>query len=300
MRGFPNRMPYSDFEKRYAIIARKFNTKGMDEKKAADVILTNAPNFDSEKYKLGHSKVFFRAGALAVLEDIRDEIVTQLIRHFQGCTAGYISRKKYWAKTRQRELILVIQRLFRKYMVLRHWKWFVLIQKTRPLIGVPRMEEELEKLEKRAEETVTLYEEQVEATHRFRAENQNLVREIEELKASLLKETGDISYQEAKIQDTKDAVAEKKKHFETLECKLVQEEKARKETVEHQIQIEQQVKDFRMEKQELKEKNDLLGHELTQRQRTYTVLNETVTQQDEEISRMTSEKRGALDKSSKV
>ena len=34
-----------------------------------------------------------------------------------------------------RELIKVGQRNFRKYMSMREWGWFIIIQKTRPLIG---------------------------------------------------------------------------------------------------------------------------------------------------------------------
>ena len=38
-------------------------------------------------------------------------------------------------KRDQRELIKVGQRNFRKYMTMREWGWFIIIQKTRPLIG---------------------------------------------------------------------------------------------------------------------------------------------------------------------
>ena len=40
-------------------------------------------------------------------------------------------------KRDQRELIKVGQRNFRKYMTMREWGWFVIIQKTRPMIGRP-------------------------------------------------------------------------------------------------------------------------------------------------------------------
>ena len=37
--------------------------------------------------------------------------------------------------THLRELIKVAQRNFRKFMSMREWGWFIIIQKTRPLIG---------------------------------------------------------------------------------------------------------------------------------------------------------------------
>jgi myosin heavy subunit len=45
--------------------------------------------FPAEKYQLGHTKVFFRAGALAFLEELRDGIVLKLVRWLQGQCYGY-------------------------------------------------------------------------------------------------------------------------------------------------------------------------------------------------------------------
>ena len=57
-------------------------------------------------------------------------------------------RGRVWANKRdQRELLNVCQRNFRKYMALRDWGWFVIIQKTRAMIGQPNPEEELRLLE---------------------------------------------------------------------------------------------------------------------------------------------------------
>merc|ERR550519_1640084 len=84
MRGFPNRILFPDFKQRYSILSGGKVTKDTDPKKAAAIILENTENFPPEKYRLGNTKVFFRAGALAALEESRDDIVTQLIRYMQG------------------------------------------------------------------------------------------------------------------------------------------------------------------------------------------------------------------------
>merc|ERR1712029_849811 len=105
-----------------------------------------------ERDTVGHTKVFFRAGALAGLEEARDEIVLKLVRWMQGNCYGYIRRQVFQIKHDQRELIKVAQRNFRKYMTLRTWGWFILIQKTRPLIGQVNLEEELRLLEEKAKD----------------------------------------------------------------------------------------------------------------------------------------------------
>merc|ERR1719204_2008121 len=64
MRGFPNRILYPDFKMRYAILSGGKVTMNSDDKSAAGTILECTPGFEAEKYRLGHTKVFFRAGAL--------------------------------------------------------------------------------------------------------------------------------------------------------------------------------------------------------------------------------------------
>merc|ERR1712113_779341 len=93
MRGFPNRMLYPDIKSRYTVLGGgKVDEKSSNLKKVAAVILENTEGFDKEKYRLGHTKVFFRAGALALMEEKRDDIVMKLTRHFQGIVRGYVSR----------------------------------------------------------------------------------------------------------------------------------------------------------------------------------------------------------------
>merc|ERR1712038_2068347 len=141
MLGYPNRIKYADFKSRYAILGAK-EIASSDDNKVAVYALMDKVGFPREKFQLGHTKVFFRAGALAGLEEERDGIVLKLVRWMQGQCYGYIRRGVYQKKFDQRELMKVIQRNFRKYQTLRSWGWFIIIQKTRPLIGQPNPEEE--------------------------------------------------------------------------------------------------------------------------------------------------------------
>merc|ERR1712165_61112 len=160
MRGFPNRMLYPDFKSRYQILGAAEIASSNDNKTAVYALLDKI-EFSREKYRLGHTKVFFRAGALAALEEARDNIVLKLVRWLQGEIFGYQKRKDFQKKSDQRELMKVIQRNFRKYMSLRNWGWFIIIQKTRPLIGAVNMEEELRLLEEKAQASYGAYKEQL-------------------------------------------------------------------------------------------------------------------------------------------
>merc|ERR1711913_108703 len=158
MRGFPNRMLYPDFKARYAILAAaELNSSG--DNKTAVYALMDKIEFGRERYRLGHTLVFFRAGALAFLEEKRDNIVLKLVRYMQGQCYKVIRGKVFQKKYDQRELMKVIQRNFRKYLAMRDWGWFIIIQKTRPLIGQANPEEELRLLEEKAAATWGKYNE---------------------------------------------------------------------------------------------------------------------------------------------
>merc|ERR1712244_29064 len=147
--------------------------------------------FDRQRYRLGHTLVFFRAGALAGLEEARDDIVIKLVRFLQGEVLKRIRTVVYEKKRDQRELIKVAQRNFRKYLAMRDWGWFVIIQKTRPLIGMPNPEEELRLLEEKANATYGEYKKALDVTKELEQSNAETEAEIKELTAELAKAQGD-------------------------------------------------------------------------------------------------------------
>merc|ERR1712066_264062 len=85
-KGFPNRMMYSDFKHRYVILAPK-EMKGKDEKEASKICLETI-EFDKEKYRIGNTKVFFRAGCLGQLEEMRDDKVAKIMTWLQAAIRG--------------------------------------------------------------------------------------------------------------------------------------------------------------------------------------------------------------------
>merc|ERR1712110_712738 len=192
MLGFPNRMLYPDYKNRYAILGAAEIASSSDNKVAVRALMEKIA-FPAEKYQLGHTKVFFRAGALAGLEEERDGIVLKLVRWMQGQCYGAIKRKVYNVKHDQRELMKVIQRNFRKFASLRNWGWFIIIQKTRPLIGQINLEEELKILEEKSKSAYGAYEEQVNTKKRLEQENVDMEEEKKALMKQLEAEQGNLS-----------------------------------------------------------------------------------------------------------
>lgn len=141
--GFPNRIPFQEFRQRYELLTPGVIQKGfMDGKKACEQMI-QALELDSNLYRVGQSKIFFRAGVLAHLEEERDYKITDLIVNFQAFCRGFMARRNYQKRLQQLNAIRIIQRNCAAYLKLRNWQWWRLYTKVKPLLEVTKQEEKL-------------------------------------------------------------------------------------------------------------------------------------------------------------
>jgi len=73
-----------------------------------------------------------------------------------------------------RDLLPVIQKQFRQFLRLRYWGWFSIIQKTKPLIGVVNIEEEIRELEAAATKAQKAVQDEQSEKKRLEEENVKL------------------------------------------------------------------------------------------------------------------------------
>ncbi|XP_026804698.1 myosin heavy chain, non-muscle isoform X4 [Rhopalosiphum maidis] len=141
--GFPNRIPFQEFRQRYELLTSNAIPKGfMDGKKACEKMI-KALELDTNLYRVGQSKIFFRAGVLAHLEEERDFKISDLIVNFQAFCRGYLARRNYQKRLQQLNAIRIIQRNCSAYLKLRNWQWWRLYTKVKPLLEVTKQEEVL-------------------------------------------------------------------------------------------------------------------------------------------------------------
>ncbi|XP_053577348.1 myosin-9 [Bombina bombina] len=141
--GFPNRVVFQEFRQRYEILTPNSIPKGFMDGKQACVLMIKALELDSNLYRIGQSKVFFRAGVLAHLEEERDLKITDVIISFQAWCRGYVARKAFAKRQQQLTAMKVIQRNCAAYLKLRNWQWWRLFTKVKPLLQANRFDEEL-------------------------------------------------------------------------------------------------------------------------------------------------------------
>merc|ERR1719384_708623 len=299
MLGFPNRMLYKDYKARYMVLGAEILANASNDKEGVKALMASI-NFEAEKYRCGHTMVFFRAGALAALEEARDGIVLKLIRWMQGEVYGRVKRASFQKKSDQRELMKVIQRNFRKYMTLRNWGWFVIIQKTKPLIGRINLEDELRMLEEAAVAKFGAYEEQLKTKAKLGEENELIKEETKALIKQIEAEQGNLS----QYTDQQDRALKLKADFENQLVaagqKLVQMEEERiaasadKKVLEGEnVVIKKDMEDIELAIQKLEQ-------EKTNRDHTIRHLNDEIANQDEVINKLNKEKKHAAEVSAKA
>ena len=91
------------FHWRYAILAPNAIPAGfVDGKEASSKVLAAIPDFDQDSYRCGHTKVFFKAGVLGILEEFRDDKLTAIVNNLQAWIRGYQQRASYEKLGQQR------------------------------------------------------------------------------------------------------------------------------------------------------------------------------------------------------
>ncbi|XP_049601871.1 myosin-9 isoform X2 [Syngnathus scovelli] len=281
--GFPNRIVFQEFRQRYEILTPSAIPKGFMDGKQACVLMIKSLELDPNLYRIGQSKVFFRAGVLAHLEEERDMKITDIIISFQAWCRGHLARRAFARRQQQLTAMKVIQRNCAAYLKLRNWQWWRLFTKVKPLLQVSRQEEEMQakddELSKVKEKQIytqqqlreledqhqQLSAEKMALQEQLQAETE-LCAEAEEMRARLAarkQELEDILHDlEARVEEEEERAsqltAEKKKmqqNISDLEQQLDEEEAARQKLQLEKVTTEAKLKKFEEEIMVLDDQN---------------------------------------------
>merc|ERR1712121_414852 len=87
---------------------------------------------DKEKFRLGHTKVFFRAGILGVMEEARENKIGSVLAWLQAGARGKASRMQFKKLQDQKMALYACQRAIRSYMMAKTWLWLQLWLSIKP------------------------------------------------------------------------------------------------------------------------------------------------------------------------
>uniref|UniRef100_A0A671XQF9 Myosin, heavy chain b n=1 Tax=Sparus aurata TaxID=8175 RepID=A0A671XQF9_SPAAU len=291
-KGFPSRILYGDFKQRYKVLNASVIPEGqfIDNKKASEKLLGSI-NVDHTQYKFGHTKVFFKAGLLGTLEEMRDEKLAILVTMTQALCRGFLMRREFVKMMERREAIYGIQYNIRAFMNVKTWPWMKLYFKIKPLLKSAETEKEMAQMK---EDFTKTKEELAKALAKK--------KELEEKMVSLLQEKNDLLLQ---VQSETENLSDAEERCEGLIKAKIQLEAKVKETAERLEDEEEMNAELTAKKRKLEDecselKKDIDDLELTlakvEKEKHATEnkvknLVEEMASQDETIAKLTKEKK---------
>uniref|UniRef100_A0ACB8EKF2 Myosin-8 n=1 Tax=Sphaerodactylus townsendi TaxID=933632 RepID=A0ACB8EKF2_9SAUR len=291
-KGFPSRIIYGDFKQRYKVLNASAIPEGqfIDSKKASEKLLGSI-DVDHTQYKFGHTKVFFKAGLLGTLEEMRDEKLAQLITRTQAVCRGYVMRLEFQKMMERRESIFTIQYNIRSFMNVKTWPWMKLYFKIKPLLKSAESEKEMANMK-----------EEFEKTKEDLAKSEAKRKELEEKMVSLMQEKNDLQLQ---VQAESDGLADAEERCDQLIKTKIQLEAKIKELTERAEDEEEMNAELTAKKRKLEDecselKKDIDDLELTlakvEKEKHATEnkvknLTEEMAVLDENIAKLTKEKK---------
>ncbi|XP_047212490.1 myosin-4-like [Girardinichthys multiradiatus] len=291
-KGFPSRILYGDFKQRYRILNASAVPEGqfMDNKKAAEKLLSSI-DVDHTQYKFGHTKVFFKAGLLGALEEMRDERLAQVVMSVQALCRGYLVQMEYQKMVARKEAIYTIQYNFRSFMNVKHWPWMKMYFKLKPLLKSAEAEKEMAQMKV----DFTKLKEDL-------AKSENRRKELEEKMVSIVQEKNDLLLH---VQAEADNLLDAEERCEGLIKSKIQLEAKLKEVMERledeeEVNAELTAKKRKLEDECAELKRDIDDLELTLakvEKEKHAVenkvknLTEELQSQDENMSKLSKEKK---------
>uniref|UniRef100_A0A3P9NLY4 Myosin-10-like n=1 Tax=Poecilia reticulata TaxID=8081 RepID=A0A3P9NLY4_POERE len=307
--GFPNRIPFQEFRQRYEILTPNAIPRTFMDGKQASELMINALELDPNLYRVGQSKVFFRAGVLAHLEEERDLKITDTIIRFQSASRGFLARKAFMKKQQQLSALRVMQRNCAAYLKLRNWQWWRLFTKVKPLLQVTRQDEEIQARESeihKAKENLTRVEQEYSELDRKHAQlieekavladqlqaEAELFAEAEEMRARLASRKQELeevlSEMESRLVEEEERGAqlgnEKKRlqqNVQDLEEQLEEEESARQRLLLEKVTLETKAKSLEADLLTAVEQRDRLSKEKKLLEEHLSEVTDQLTEEEE-------------------
>lgn len=276
-KGYPNRVLYADFLKRYYFLGKGIPRTTADVKPTV-ITLVKQIGLTEDKYAIGLTKIFFRTGALAWIEEQREEKLSKLIVGIQAAARAYLARARYAELKETTVSAIIIQQNLRAYLEFKNWAWWKLFQKVRPLLKRRNFEKEIqdkdsqikdlnEKLSaeeanrQKLEAAMKVAEGQIgDLTAQLKTTRDDLER-MGDQKDAL---EGDKHVLELKMEDLKEEIEDRKEDIETLKAKIAQsdlkyqeledslaaEQKQRNAVEKTAKRLEQELDELRKEKED--------------------------------------------------
>merc|ERR1719334_757298 len=299
-RGFPNRTIYPDFVHRFIIIKPKEVHAAQPDLKQCTSIILSSIEAMNDKWRLGHTKVFFRAGAVGCVEETREECIKAILNYIQGLARGYCSRMEYKKLIYKRDMIPIMQRNIKKYLFFRDWTWYFLVNGTKRFIGQVDMEAEIAALEEEAAIACKAYDEVVEIRDRLNGEIEQMTSDKKSMMAQIEAEQGDLSGYQRDLAQASEQKSAKEGELATTQKKLADTQEKKQQMTDTKRKLETDLGSFKKDIEDMEITIQKAEQEKTNRDHTIRNMNDEIAHQDELINKLNKEKKHAMETQAKA
>ncbi|XP_075627965.1 unconventional myosin-XVIIIa isoform X6 [Balearica regulorum gibbericeps] len=191
--GYPDHMVFAEFRRRFDVLAPHLTKKHgrnyivVDEKRAVEELLESL-DLEKSSYHMGLSRVFFRAGSLARLEEQRDTQTSRNITLFQAACRGFLARQQFKKRKIQDLAIRCVQKNIKKNKGVKGWPWWKLFTTVRPLIEVQLTEDQIRGKDEEIQQLKSKLEKVEKERNELRLNSDRLESRITELTSELTDE----------------------------------------------------------------------------------------------------------------
>jgi len=222
-KGFPNRMLFPEFKQRYMLLAAA-ELKGVVDSQQAAAIILKAVELGEQFYRVGKTKVFFKAGILADMEDYRDAALGRIFTKLQARARGKLMRIEFKKMLEKFQATQLIQHNIRKFLSFKDWEWWHLFAQVKPMLNVGKQEEEMKAKDAEMTASQQQYEEACAKIKELEAKNNQLNYQRQDLANKLNIANTTIDEQTERIQELTKKNGELEDEVKDLSESLAKEE----------------------------------------------------------------------------
>merc|ERR1712180_272253 len=297
--GFPNKVMYPEFKERYNILAANAVAKAKNDKNAAKAVL-DAVKLEAEKYRLGHTKVFFRAGILGYMEEIREDRIGSVLSWLQAQARGKASRMVFKKMQDQKLALFCMQRTIRNYYIGKTWLWWQLWLAIKPNLKCTKFAQYKAEYEEKIAIAEANIDKAVAECNKVTAEHAKLMNEKNELTLAL--QSGGSAIQDIidktnRIEGMKNDL---QKQVDETNARIRNEEEVKASISAQGNKIKAEADKLRGEIQDLETSLQNCEEDKSTKDNQIRTLREEIAHQEELIAKLHKEKRGAGDNRQKI
>ncbi|OQD80351.1 hypothetical protein PENANT_c036G02706 [Penicillium antarcticum] len=299
--GFPNRLHFAEFRQRYEVLCQHM-PKGYLEGQSAARIMLEKLGMDRAWYRVGRTKVFFRAGVLADLEEKRDQLIRTIMSRFQSIARGFIQRRISNKRLYRAEATRIIQQNFHAYLELKGSPWWRMFSRMKPLLGDTRNAKEVKKRDDKILELEAKMKQDLAGRQKLDEERRRTELEIQKIQQTLESERALALDKEEifkRLQDREGELAEKlagaiadQESLEEQLDEIVDAKKKAEEQLQLRItQLEQAgliIQTLESEKNSLQSRLEELNGKLSETETQFSGKNEQIQGLEQEIKMLQS------------